>query len=136
MKNTMLIEIWERLRGYDKWIQTQAKIESSDISKVDVVTEFGKVANTYRYAGDKLTWVDTQGNKQYSTFVVDEQSPLYQFIDGESLPIRYDPAHPSRFYNRDLTRNRFQVAATVSIFVIVFFAFVAGLLWMDYHRKA
>ncbi len=131
----MLIEIWERLRGYDKWIQTQAKIESSDISKVNVVTENGKVANTHRYAGDRLTWIDARGNKQHSTFTVDEQSPLYQYIDGESLPIRYDPAHPDHFYNRDLTCNRFQVGATVSIFLIVFAAFIVGFLWMDYHRK-
>ncbi len=70
----MLIEIWERLRGYDKWIQTQAKIESSDISKVNVVTENGKVANTHRYAGDRLTWIDARGNKQHSTFTVDEKA--------------------------------------------------------------
>ena len=135
MKNVMFIEIWERLRGYDKWIPTQAKIESSDISKLNVVTRSGKVANTYQYAGDRLSWVDAQGNKQYSTFSVDEQSPLYQYIDGESLPIRYDPAHPSRFYNRDLMRYRVQVAATVSIFLIAIVAFIAGLVWMDYHRK-
>jgi hypothetical protein len=30
----MLIEIWERLRGYDKWVQTEAKIESSNLEEV------------------------------------------------------------------------------------------------------
>ena len=29
----MLIEIWERPHGYDKWVQTEAKIESSDVEK-------------------------------------------------------------------------------------------------------
>jgi hypothetical protein len=29
MGDIMLIEIWERLRGYDKWIQTEATVQSS-----------------------------------------------------------------------------------------------------------
>jgi len=32
----MLIEIWEHLRGYDKWIQTEATIQSSDLAEVDL----------------------------------------------------------------------------------------------------
>lgn len=35
MKSAMLIELWERLRGYDKWNEAQAKIESSTEKKTD-----------------------------------------------------------------------------------------------------
>jgi hypothetical protein len=32
----MLIELWERLRGYDKWVETQAMIKSARAGQVEV----------------------------------------------------------------------------------------------------
>jgi hypothetical protein len=32
----MLIELWEHLRGYDKWIQTEATIQSTDLAEVEL----------------------------------------------------------------------------------------------------
>lgn len=116
----MLIEIWERLRGYDKWIETEAKIESSNVEKTPIEGRSG-TAIGYSYAsGDILTWTDRQGEKQYADFTAPDDSPLYQLIGGETVTIRYDPAHPDRFYYRDLLRTRIHTAVKATLVVILF----------------
>lgn len=101
----MLIEPWEILRGYDRWIDVEAKIVSSDVRRTAHHGHDGSVSYSYD-AGDQLTWTDAQGNTQFADFQVDDQSSLYQFVGGESIAIRYNPRDPSRFYSRDLLRSR------------------------------
>jgi hypothetical protein len=120
MKGIMLIEIWERLRGYDKWVETEAKIESSNLEKTPVEGRSGTVVSYLYASGDTLTWTDRQGEKQYADFTVPDDSPLYQFIGGETVTIRYDPAHPDRFYYRDLLRTRIHSAVKTTLILIFF----------------
>jgi hypothetical protein len=94
---TMLLEIWERLRGYDKWIETQADIESSSVAETRITGRYGKIVDYSYTSGDMLTWVDGQGEKQYADFTVPHDSPLYQLVGGETVTIRYDPARPFLF---------------------------------------
>jgi hypothetical protein len=42
----MLIEIWERLRGYDKWIKTEATVQSSEL--VDRLADPRKTKGVWR----------------------------------------------------------------------------------------
>jgi hypothetical protein len=131
----MLIELWERLRGYDKWVQTEAKVESSDLEKTPVVDRYGKVVSYSYSSGDTLTWTDAAGEKQYADFTVPDDSPLYQLIGGETLTIRYDPAQPDRFYLRELLRTRIHTAVKTTLISLLclivfggrFFLHVVGL---------
>ena len=132
----MLIEIWERLRGYDKWVQAEAKIESSDVNKTPV-RDRGQVVGYSYSSGDTLTWTDASGEKQYATFSVPDDSPLYQLIGGESVTIRYNPANPEQYYFRELLRTRIHTAFKTALIVIFFggiFALrVAGIIFRS-HR--
>ncbi|MGB8099546.1 MAG: DUF3592 domain-containing protein [Terracidiphilus sp.] len=120
----MILELYERLRGYDKWVETQAKVESSDVDKSPVTNRFGQVVS-YRYsAGDILTWVDSHGENQYANFDVGENSPLYQLLGGESVTIRYDPASPDRFYYRDLLKTRVNSVLRTTLAVLIVLACV------------
>lgn len=110
----MLIELWERLRGYDKWIETEARIESSQMRETPYTNRDGSVSYTYD-ASDMLTWLDAQGEKQYAAFTVDDLSPVYQLVGGESVTIRYNPQDPSQFYYRDLLRSRVKLYARTSL---------------------
>lgn len=122
----MLIEIWERLRGYDKWIETQASIESSNLEKTPIADRYGNVVD-YSYAsGDMLTWTDHQGEKQYGDFTVPDDSPLYQLVGGETVTIRYDPASPDRFYFRDLLRTKVHTAVKTTLVVLLFLIVFGG----------
>lgn len=130
----MILELYERLRGYDKWVETQAKIESSDVSKTPFANRYGQVVD-YRYsAGDILTWVDSHGENQYADFDVGENSPLYLLLGGESVTIRYDPASPDRFYYRDLLKTRVQsvLRTTAAVLILIACASIAG--WLLFRR--
>lgn len=132
----MLIEIWERLRGYDKWIEASAKIESSDVNRTAHYGRNGDVSYTYDSA-DELVWMDRQGQKQSAGFSVDDESPIYQLVDGSSVTIRYNPARPDSYYFRALLQSRirrfFQLVKQASIFLAVLGALIA----LNYytHRK-
>jgi len=107
----MLIEIWERLRGYDKWIQTEATIKSSNLAEVEI----GRILNGRWFNSDPvdewksscmLTWVDNSGNPHENEFEVAEDSPLFQLYDGQTVTIRYNPTNPDQFYLRGISGSK------------------------------
>jgi len=131
----MLIERRERWRGYDSWIQTEARIESSDVTENDIKNQYGQTIVKDYSAGDRITWVDAEGQKHESKFSVDEESPLYQYVDGETLTIRYDPNRPNRFYQRDLMRSQIKIAIWSTVIALGSIAGIAAFLWFDLTRK-
>jgi hypothetical protein len=122
----MLIEIWERLRGYDKWIETEAEVESSKVSET-LDSESGNV--TYG-SGEVLVWADQQGENQRAYFTVPDDSPLYQFVGGESIPIRYNPAEPDEYYLRELVETRIHTIAKRVVIPLVLICFYALFAWL------
>ena len=125
----MLIEIWERLRGYNKWIQAEAKIESSNLEKVKAYDINGN-QTTISESDDKLVWTDKMGQRQSAEFCVPDDSPLYQFIGGETVTIRYNPANPKEFYYRDLLRSKVHTAFKSALICI----FMIGILLLRHAR--
>ena len=112
----MLIEIWERLRGYDKWIQTEAKIESSNLEEIKHYDRYGNQMESSWASDDEVVWTDKMGQKQSAEFKVPEDSPIYQLLDGETVTIRYNPARPEEFYYRELLRTRVHTAFKLTLF--------------------
>jgi len=126
----MLIEIWERLRGYNKWIQTEATIESSNLEETPIADRYGRIID-YSYAsGDILTWTDHQGEKQYADFSVPDDSPIYQLVDGDTVTIRYNPAKPEEFYYRELLRTRVHTVVKTTIVTLLFLVIFGGLIFL------
>ena len=136
IKNVMLIEMWERWRGYDKWVRTEAKIESSEIHETDIKNQYGQTMVKDYDAGDLITWLDARGEKHQSKFSVGEVSPLYQLVDGQTFTIRYDPEHPEHFYHPDLLRYRAKAAAWATLVLLGIIAFVAWFIWMSIRRSS
>lgn len=126
----MVIEIWERLRGYDKWIQAEATVESSNVEKTPIQGRYGGTVGYAYSSGDRLTWIDRQGEKQYADFTVPDDSPLYQMVGGETVTIRYDPANPDRFYYRELLRTKVHTAVKSTLIALVFVVGYGGLLFL------
>lgn len=100
----MLIKLWERLRGYDNWTQTDATIKSSEME--DHVYDYrGQIRHEYESV-DTLVWTDRQGNQQTAPCRVPDDSPLYQLIGGETVTIRYNPQNPEEYYFPELLSGR------------------------------
>ncbi len=125
----MLIEIWERLRGYDKWIQTEARIESSQIKRTT-----GFPASWV--SKNKLVWSDRSGEAQRANLTVPDSSPLYKFIEGEAMTIRYNPAEPDRFYLPELLRTRVHTALLRTLNGLYYLGIILLLLWdLSRHHR-
>ena len=129
----MLTGIWERLRGYDKWVAAEATIESSKMKETPHMDRSGNLTYTYD-SRDVLLWTDKHGEGQRAYFEVPDDSPLYQLVGGEKLNIRYNPDDPEQYYFRELlqTRVRTFVKRAAAILIFVCIIFVAGLLRAGY----
>src|ERR1700729_2729973 len=70
---------------------------------------------------DTLVWTDREGNQQTAPCRVPDDSPLYQFIGGEKVTIRYNPQNPEECYFPELLRGRLRhfllQLATVVLFL-------------------
>jgi hypothetical protein len=126
----MLIEIWERLRGYDKWIPTEAKVESSKV-KETLDPESGYIAYS---SGDLLVWTDQQGEHQRAYFTVPDDSPLYQLVEGATVTIRYNPADPYQYYLRELLQTRIHMAVSRAIVIFLIVGLFIVVSWLGVRR--
>ena len=96
----MLIELWERLRGYDKWIQTEATIKSSTTKRTYRRVKGGR--QDIWFVTNTIVWTARQGQTRSADFYLDDISLLKHFVVGETVTIRYNPLEPSIFYLRKL----------------------------------
>ncbi len=126
----MLIERWEKLRGYDKWIEAAATIESSKVRETAHNGRDGSVSYSYD-SGDQLIWVDVQGIKHSAQFRVDDESPLYQLVGGETVEIRYNPARPESYYFRALLQSRVRRFFRLTLIAGIVFAVLAALIVLN-----
>jgi hypothetical protein len=102
----MLIEIWERLRGYDKWIQTDATIMSSDL-----VGQLSK---------NVIGWNDESGKSHRAMYSVHSSSRLYQLYDGQTVTIRYNHANPDQYSFHALLQSKFDTLFSYTVLYIIF----------------
>jgi len=129
----MLIEVWEKFRGYDKWVNATAMIERSDVEKTPYNNRDGSVSYFYG-AGDTIAWV-ADGTKHYADFNVEEGSPLFQLVGGESVAIRYNPKNPDEFYYRDLLKSRVNRFCRGVFIALVFIAILIIVLLRGPGRR-
>ena len=128
----MLIEFWERLRGYDKWPETEATIISGQKVRRALRLRDPKLN---RVSADMLVWKDQYARKQYGAFVTYDTSALYQLLEGESILIRYDPSRPNRYYNRSLFVGWLIHLTKAAIAISVFLAALVWRIWMIVTRR-
>jgi hypothetical protein len=138
----VLIEIWERLRGYDKWIETEAKIESSDLSEAEVASfrdRYGNDPKDYEWESTCwIRWTGADGKEHKNFYEVWEDSPLYQLYDGQSITIRYNPADAEQFYIRGVLKSQIVTTLKWKILpaaVVVAFAVAWLILFVSGQRS-
>lgn len=141
----MLIEIWERLRGYNKWIQTEATIESSKLEDLgfwsfrkDRSLRLG-VYDLWQSKCD-IGWTDASGASHTAGYAVSERSPLFQMFEGQTISIRYNPANPDKYYIRELFKHRasfFAFYMTVLLFnsAVLVAMLVTFSIWASRHFR-
>ncbi len=113
----MLIEVWERLRGYDKWPQAVATIESSKLEEVEEYQRRGP--SRYRWQGDEeLVWLDQSGTTRRESIAVGEDSPIFRLYEGKPVTVRYSPSIPAEFHVREHLRYQVNRASKAIAFIL------------------
>ncbi len=114
----MLIELWERLRGYDRWTETTARFERADVQKKVFTDSVGNRREVYS-SSDTIAWTDQLGNIHRKSFKVSDNSSLYLMVDGEEVSVRYNPARPSRIYYRSLLMAQVRSVVTLILVILI-----------------
>ncbi|HEY6488159.1 MAG: DUF3592 domain-containing protein [Terracidiphilus sp.] len=127
----MLIELWERLRGYHKWVRTNAVVCRSGAERIEHSGRYGPYYTTE--AGDVIEWTDPTGEKQYADFNAPESSKLFQLVAGDTVEIRFNPAKPDEFYYRDLLRLRVRQAVVGTSTVVLVLTVYGLMIWARMH---
>jgi hypothetical protein len=101
----MLIELWENLRGYDKWSPAVAVVQSTTLSRVgEIGSDKSKPPLALGWESFcTIKWQDQNQIEHTAVFQAFEESPLYQLIEGDTVNIRFNPAKPSEYYLPGLT---------------------------------
>jgi Protein of unknown function (DUF3592) len=116
----MLIEAWERLRGYDKWTSTVATVLSTTLSRIDIGNDKSKSPLTVGWESVcRISWRDKSEIEHTSIFKAYEESPLYQLCEGDAVNIRYNPAKPSDYYLPELIQSRLTRTWKLTLYVLV-----------------
>lgn len=130
----MLIEVWERLRGYDKWIPVDAKV----FSAAEIRKKLGKryqVSPSSQFSGELLVWRDLADETHFGPFVTHETSPLYQLLDGETIRIRYNPEAPDRYYCRPHFLSWLALIAKAILIGAVCLGFIIWRIWTIFKNR-
>jgi hypothetical protein len=120
----MLIELWERLRGYDKWVEAEARIESSETTYASVR---GRDCSR---SDDIIVWSDSAGEKHRAPFTVPVDSPLFQLVQDSRIGIRYDPADPEQYYFRELLQSRIRKILSTAAAAALLLATLVFIGWL------
>ena len=124
----MLLKVWESLRGYDKWTETRATLESSTPESAGSP---GSDGDPEAWDGrDLLVWTDQRGERQTAEFIVPDDCPLYQKVSGDTLLIRYNPNHTEQFYFRQLHCIRIRTTIKRILIAISLIGLIVMAFWV------
>ena len=119
----MFIEVWERLRGFDRWLETQARIES--IRWWGVPDHHNQELGSRWRVLFKIVRISyaAHGGAHFSKTVL---FPAFRFDlnTGDELAIRYAPTDPEKVY----VRSRTEYAMNLVVLVLMAIAMVAVLI--------
>ncbi|MGA3371900.1 MAG: hypothetical protein ABSC48_09085 [Terracidiphilus sp.] len=124
----MLIEIWERLRGYDKWVPVEARVWSASQLRKKLGKRY-QVSPSSQFSGELLVWRDLSGETRFGSFVTHETSPLYQLLEGETIHICYNPSKPDHYYCRPHFLSWLGLITKASLVGLVCLGFIVWRIW-------
>jgi hypothetical protein len=123
-----LIEIWEWLRGYRKWTETQA--QTVFLKEETLFHEGGKDLHYSHVTGARLVWTDGHGGSHYALLKQYGDPPKYLLAEGETVDLRYNPANPMQFYCRKLFETKFRYYVSTAFTILAVAILCIGWEWI------
>jgi len=122
----MLMAIWERWRGYDKWTEAKATVQSSKVvdrlatgrNKKGIWSVLLSYPCSAWQSNCEIGWTDASGVSHTGRYAVTENSSLFQEYEGQRVSIRHNPLSPDEFYLRGLFIDRLVIMSLRAIFLV------------------
>jgi hypothetical protein len=124
---TLVIEFWDKFRGFNTWVKAEARVIESRVQAVDLAgnrTVNSAKRAAYSDAVIRFTWMDTGETTHSGEIRAPEDSSFFQLIEGDALPIKFNPRIPNEFYVPGLNRDQTASAVKRIVFAGVMFAVV------------
>ena len=116
----------------DRWAETDARVIETRVRDLDVLGEpsatNSRSQSVYSEAVLRISWTDEQGVSHFGQFLAPEESPYFQLIEGDAVPISYNSSMPDEFSIRGLARDQAASAAKKIVFALVVGAVIV-LVW-------
>jgi hypothetical protein len=122
----LFVRTWEKLRGCDKWIDARALVLESRVRDLGMLGQPNSTDSKPIYSDVivRISWTDDRGVSHSGELAAPEESPHFQLIEGDTVPIRYNPRAPSEFNVRGLASDQAASAVKKVVFAIVIGAVV------------
>lgn len=130
----MLVELWERLRGYDRWPEVEAGVVSSQLMELSAPSTQGKSVPLGWNSACGIEWTDHSGGQHPAAFQADEESPLYQLQMDDTLTIRFNPRRADQYYVRGLMRSDLLSARKRVLWTVMLVLTLIGIFMPDLVR--
>ena len=124
----MLIELWEHLCGYDKWMPAIAIVESTELSRVGEINKSKSPVALGWESVCKIKWSDQNQIERTAVFQAYEESPLYQLVEGNTVTIRFNPANPSEYYLPGLIESGLIRGWKITIYAVMLIVLGIGFI--------
>ena len=120
----MLIDLWEKFRGYDKWVETHASVSAATVQQSAVIVGSAKKTNQSQNAlfinsAVRIQWNGPDGKTYSEKFEAAEESPLYQLCEGDTLTVRMNPRRPDEIYIPGLLESELMAGWKFILVVVV-----------------
>lgn len=124
------IDLWERLRGYDKWTPAVATVQSMELSRVgEIGGDKSKPPVAVGWESVcRISWQDQNQTEHTAVFEAYEESPLYQLMEGDTVDIRFNPAKPSEYYLPGLIQSGLSKTWQLTLFTLMLIVLGIGFL--------
>ena len=129
--SAMFIEWWEQIRGFDRWPEVPATIESTRTygpAATGSGTDFAIRSPVFRkdvlLERMSITYATVDGVRQTKRIWLPACPLLLSLAPGDHFYLRYSPGNPSRLYIRERTQGNFVMILSLAVLGL-FAAYVA-----------
>jgi hypothetical protein len=101
----MLKELWSKMRGMDKWPEVQATVRNVERYEMPVMASVPYYQPPRSFAELTFDYADPNGDHQYGSITVGEESTLYDAQENDSFTIRVNPDHGDQYYSHEAVKR-------------------------------
>jgi hypothetical protein len=123
VETELILEFWERLRGFDQWPLTEGKVRSSAVHRTTLRGKGGRLVDSWRTVLE-VEWTDPDGLQRTRKIGLRAVSSDFNSIGSTNLSVRYKPTDYSKFFVREELRQKVLRQTMIWLAVLISLALI------------